>query len=344
MTERLRAAIVGGSGFTGGELLRLLHFHPNVEVTQITSREYTGQYVHAVHPNLRSVSRLQFIHPDALQPADVLFLALPHGTSAANIEGYAALAPTIIDLSADFRLNDATEYQRWYGEVHPNPAWLERFVYGLPEVNREALRGASYASGVGCNATAVNLALLPLVRAGLVERVSASLSVGSSEGGNQPNAGSHHPIRSGAVRTYKAANHRHHAEVNMILGDTPIRFALTAVELIRGVHVVAHCDLNQPVTEKDLWRTYRAAYNNEPFIRLVSAKIGLHRLPEPRVVAGTNFCDIGFELDADDPTHVIVIAAIDNLGKGAAGSAVQCMNLMRNVDECAGLEFSGVYP
>lgn len=336
--------IVGGSGYTGGDLLRLLHFHPNVEVTQITSRENAGHYVHSVHPNMRGASSLQFIHPDGLQPCDVLFLALPHGTTARNIEQYAALAPTLIDLSADFRLNSTEEYARWYGEPHPAPEWLERFVYGLPEVNREALRGAHFASGVGCNATTVNLALLPLARAGIIERAAIEIKVGSSEGGNQSNAGSHHPIRSGAVRAYKPTQHRHHAEVQMILGDVPVDFAVTAIEMVRGVHLLAHVYLNAPLTEKDVWKLYRGAYKGEPFVRLVSSKTGLHRFPEPRIVVGTNFCDIGFELDENNPQHLVVIAALDNLGKGAAGSAVQCMNLMLGFEETAGLTFPGVYP
>lgn len=346
MTEFISIGIVGGSGYTGGELLRLLHFHPNARLTQITSREYAGQYVHSVHPHLRSVVDLQFIHPDALQPCDVLFLALPHGTASRQIDHYAALAPTLIDLSADFRLNDTSEYERFYNEPHPRPDWLTRFVYGLPEVQRDALRGASYASGVGCNATAVNLALLPLARAGLLDSVFAEVKVGSSEGGNQPNAGSHHPIRSGAVRTYQATGHRHAAEVRMMLGEIGkrVRFSVTAIEMVRGIHVLAHCTLTEPVAEKDLWKRYRSAYRGEPFIRLVSSKTGMHRLPEPRIVAGTNFCDIGFEVDANDPRHVVVVAALDNLGKGAAGSAVQCMNLMRGFDECAGLMFPGIYP
>jgi N-acetyl-gamma-glutamyl-phosphate/LysW-gamma-L-alpha-aminoadipyl-6-phosphate reductase len=339
----LRVGIVGGSGYTGGELLRLLSAHPGVEVTQITSRESAGQYVYTRHPHLRGASTLTFVHPDALEACDLLFLALPHGAAAREIERYAALAPSIIDLSADFRLSDPAAYQRWYGEQHPAPAWLERFVYGLPEARRDQLRGAPYASGVGCNATAINLALLPLARAGVIERVSAALNVGSSEAGSQPNDGSHHPIRSGAVRTYKPANHRHSAEIALLTGAR-VDFSVTAIELVRGVHVVAHVYLNQPHTEKDLWKRYRAAYRDEPFIRLVSAATGVHRYPEPRIVAGTNFCDVGFAVDEDDPCHVVVIAALDNLMKGAAGTAVQCMNLMRGFAETTGLQFTGVYP
>ncbi|MBK8022195.1 MAG: N-acetyl-gamma-glutamyl-phosphate reductase [Chloroflexi bacterium] len=343
--ERLRVGIVGGSGYTGGELLRLLHSHSRVQVTQITSREYAGQHVHAVHPHLRGGVDLQFVHPDGLQACDALFLCLPHGEASRQIERFAGLAPLIVDLSADFRLRDQDVYARWYGEAHPAAQWLERFVYGLPEVNREALRSAHYASGVGCNATAVNLALLPLARAGLIEYAACALSVGSSEAGAAVSAGSHHPIRSGAVRTYKATGHRHSAEVAMVLGaGVRTQMAITAIEMVRGVHVLAHVTLNADVAEKDLWRLYRGAYKGEPFVRLVASKTGLHRLPEPRIVAGTNFFDVGFELDADDPRHMVVVAALDNLGKGAAGSAVQCLNLMMNFDECDGLNFLGVYP
>ena len=340
----IRAGIIGGSGYTGGELLRLLHFHPEVEVTQITSREHAGRYVHTVHPTMRDVSRLQFIHPDVVEACDVLFLALPHGMTAKNIEHYATLAPKIIDLSADFRLNTAQAYEQWYSEPHPAPEWLDRFVYGLPERNREQLRGASYASGVGCNATTINLALYPLIQAGLLDHASVEIKVGSSEGGNKANAGSHHPIRSGAVRTYKATGHRHMAEAQMMLGeDLPLHFAVTAIEMVRGIHLLAHCYLNETRQEKDIWKLYRGAYRTEPFVRLVSGKTGLNRFPEPRVVAGTNYCDIGFELD-DDGQHLVLIAALDNLGKGAAGSAVQSMNLMLEFDECAGLQFPGIYP
>ena len=339
-----RVSIVGGSGYTGSDLLRLLLFHPHITVGQVTSRSEAGRYVHTVHPHLRGVTELQFTHPDALEPCDALFLALPHGAAAREIERWTALAPVIVDLSADFRLKDAAAYQRWYGEPHPAPDWLVRFVYGLPEINREHLRGARWASGVGCNATAVNLALWPLAQTGLLQRADAALSVGSSESGAEAGPASHHPIRSGAVRTYSPAGHRHLAEVQQVLGaHIPVRFTVTAVEMVRGVHLVAQCELTTPQTEKDVWRLYRAAYGSEPFIRLVSSRAGLHRFPEPRVVAGTNFCDIGFALD-DDGKRLIVIAALDNLGKGAAGSAVQCLNLMLGFDERAGLLFPGYYP
>ncbi len=340
----IRVGIIGGSGFTGGELLRLLLFHPAVDVVQVSSRRQNRRPLHHVHPNLRGHSRLQFISPDALQPCDLLFLALPHGAAALEIERFASLAPALIDLSADFRLDDAASWQHWYGEPHPAPDWLPRFAYGLPEHKREQLHGAPYVSGVGCNATAINLALAPLVRAGWMERAAIELKVGSSEAGNRATAGSHHPMRSGAVRTYSAAGHRHMAEVRIVLGsDLPIHFSVTAIEMVRGVHLLAHCDLHQARDEREVWQLYRAACAGEPFLRLVRSKSGLHRVPEPRVVAGTNYCDLGFELDGDG-RHLVVIAALDNLGKGAAGSAVQSMNLMFGLEETTGLTFPGIYP
>ncbi len=340
----IQAAILGGSGYTGGELLRLLHSHPQVEVTQITSRQHAGRYAHTVHPNMRDLTRLKFVHPDALQACDLLFLALPHGAVAQNIEHYASLAPKLIDLSADFRLDCAAAYEKFYGQAHPAPRWLHRFQYGLPEVNRQSLIGANYVSGVGCNATALNLALLPLVEGDLLERAACEIKVGSSEGGNKSNAGSHHPIRSGAVRSYKATGHRHLAEAELVLGDNfPLHFAVTAIEMVRGIHLLAHCYLREAKIERDIWRLYRGRYRDEPFLRLVSGRTGIHRLPEPRVVAGTNYCDIGFELD-DDGKHLVLILALDNLGKGAAGSAVQSMNLMYEWDERTGLGFPGIYP
>jgi N-acetyl-gamma-glutamyl-phosphate/LysW-gamma-L-alpha-aminoadipyl-6-phosphate reductase len=202
----MRAAIIGGSGYTGGELLRLLLAHPQMEVTQVSSRSHLGEYLYQVHPNLRKQTSLKFIDPEQIKEADVLFLALPHGQAQQKIEAYTQLAPYLIDLSADFRLRSAEAYQQWYGQAHAAPQWLGRFVYGLPELHREEMRGAYYVSGVGCNATASNLALLPLVQADLIDRqapVIVEIKVGSSEGGAQGNPGTHHPERSGIIRTFR---------------------------------------------------------------------------------------------------------------------------------------------
>lgn len=346
MTEKLNVSIVGGSGYVGGELLRLLLFHPNVHVKQITSASQVGKFVHHAHPNLRGATDLQFSHPDTLEPCDLLFLAQPHGYSAGKIEAFAAMAGRIIDTAADFRLNSPDIYAQWYGEPHPAPGWLGKFVYGLPERYRTELATAQYASGVGCNATVTNLALLPLAQAGLLTggKVVADIKVGSSEGGARPNEGSHHPERSGAVRSFKPTGHRHQAEVRQVLGtDFELYMSVTSIELIRGALVTAHCLLNNPVAEKDLWKLYRKAYKQEPFIRLVKQKTGIFRYPDPKLLPGTNYCDIGFEAE-EGSSRVVVIAAIDNLMKGAAGSAIQSMNVMLGWPETTGLEFPGLHP
>lgn len=336
-------SIIGGSGYTGGELLRLLLPHPEVEVQQVTSRSEAKRFVRTVHPNLRGQTSLKFVDPDQLKPCDILFLGMPHGRSAADIEKYSKMAEIIIDLSADFRLRDPAAYQTWYSWEHPNPAWLDKFVYGLPEIYREEIKHSRYVSGVGCNATATNLALLPLAKAGLIERAVVEVKVGSSEAGASSNAGSHHPIRSGAMRSFAATGHRHQAEVLQALGDLDLHFSATAVEMVRGVLCTAHLFLKENLTEKEVWGHYRSAYSSEPFVRVVKERRGNYRYPEPKILAGTNFAEVGFEVD-ERTGRVVAISAIDNLMKGAAGSAVQCMNLMMGWKETLGLEFMGLHP
>lgn len=351
----IRVSIVGASGYGGGELLRLLLGHPHVEVAQVTSESNAGNYVHSVHPNLRpglatrryvGGQGLRFTSIAELQPCDVLFLALPHGEAQRRIEHFAGLAERIVDLSADFRLRDPDAYRRRYGEPHAAPTWLERFVYGLPELNREAIRHSRYCSGVGCNATASILALLPLQRAGLLRSdrpIVVDVKAGSSEGGASPSLASHHPERSGAVRSFAPTGHRHEAEVIQALGREDIYLSVTSIELVRGVLATAHCWVEPGLTDKDLWRAYRAAYGQEPFVRIVHERTGVYRHPEPKLLAGTNLADVGWDLDPATG-RLVALAAIDNLGKGAAGSAVQCMNLMLGLDETAGLEFVGLHP
>lgn len=343
---KARVSIVGASGYTGGELLRLLMAHPAVEIVQATSRSHLGEYLYQVHPNLRKRTQLKFSDPQALEAVDYLFLALPHGKAQHEIETYAELAENIIDLSADFRLRDAEAYRQWYGAEHAAPQWLEKFTYGLPELHREELKTAHYVSGVGCNATAANLALLPLVRAGLIEQnqpVLVEIKVGSSEGGAEGNPGSHHPERSGVIRTFSAFGHRHTAEVIQESGIQDITLTMTSVDLVRGALATAHATVKPGVTSKDLWRAYRQVVSENPFLRLVKEQRGIYRVPEPKILAGSNYADLGFELD-EAHSRVISICAIDNLMKGAAGSAVQCMNLMLGIDETTALEFPGLHP
>jgi LysW-gamma-L-alpha-aminoadipyl-6-phosphate/LysW-L-glutamyl-5-phosphate reductase len=344
----MKVAIAGGSGYTGGELLRLLLAHPEVDVAQVTSESRRGDYVHAAHPNLRGRSALRFSALDDLAPCDVLFLCLPHG-EAMRRRGLLDLAPRTIDLSADFRLRDAAGYERWYGAPHAAPDLLGRFVYGLPELHREALRGATRVSGVGCLATATILALYPLVRAGIVrpDPIVVEAKVGSSAAGNTANPADHHPERAGVLRSFMPVGHRHTAEVEQELtfdGVRPtVHLSAMAIEAVRGVLATTHTFLSAPAEERDLWRIYRECYGAEPFVRLVKERAGIYRLPEPKILAGSNYGDVGFALDATRG-RVVTLAAIDNLMKGAAGTAVQCMNLMCDLPETLGLEFAGLHP
>jgi N-acetyl-gamma-glutamyl-phosphate/LysW-gamma-L-alpha-aminoadipyl-6-phosphate reductase len=346
MSEKIKVGIVGASGYTGGELLRLLLGHPQAEVIQATSERHVGEYVYSMHPNLRKRTTMQFVSRQVLAPCDVLFLALPHGEAQKEIEHYASLAGKIVDLSADFRLKDTALYKKWYGHDHQAPQWMGKFVYGLPEFHREEMRKANYISGVGCNATAANLALAPLVRNGLLDParpVIVDVKVGSSEAGASPNAGSHHPERAGVIRTYAPSGHRHTAEVIQELGFPDVHLTITSVDLVRGALAAAHCFAKSGVTEKDLWRAFRGFAKDEPFLRIVKEKTGVHRVPDPKILAGSNYVDIGFDLDPDTG-RIVSMAAIDNLMKGASGSAVQAMNVMCGFEETTGLEFGGLHP
>jgi N-acetyl-gamma-glutamyl-phosphate/LysW-gamma-L-alpha-aminoadipyl-6-phosphate reductase len=342
----IRVSIVGGSGYVGGELLRLLLRHPHVEVRQVTSERQAGQWVHRVHPHLRGFTDLRFVPSERLEPCDILILAMPHGRAMRSIDRWAGLADRIIDCSADFRLRDAAAYERWYGTPHRAPEWLNRFVYGLPEVNREVIRSARYVSGVGCNAVATILAVWPLVRAGLVDPergIVAEVKVGSSEAGRQVGPASHHPERSRSIRSYAPVGHRHTAEVQAVLGLEAVHLSMTAVETVRGALATCHVFSREPVTERDLWRVYRQAYAGEPFVRVVHERTGLYRHPDPKVLVGSNYADVGWALD-ERTGRIVAFGAIDNLMKGAAGNAVQCLNLMCGFDERTGLDAPGVYP
>jgi N-acetyl-gamma-glutamyl-phosphate/LysW-gamma-L-alpha-aminoadipyl-6-phosphate reductase len=348
--SRLTSAIVGASGYTGGELLRLLLSHPHIDVRQVTSERLDGQFVHFTHPNLRRRTSLKFVRSDALEPVDLLFLGLPHGSAVKRIEQFSALAPRIVDLSADFRLRQSADYERWYGAPHANPAWLEKFVYGLPELHRDEIRGTHHVSGVGCNATATTLAVWPLAKAGLMDEargVVCEVKVGSSEGGAAAGDATHHPERAGVMRSFAPTGHRHTAEVIQALRrcnvDTSVHLSATAVDNVRGVLATAHVFIKPGVAERDIWKAYRDAYGHEPFVRIVKERTGLYRYPEPKILSGSNYADVGFELDPSSG-RVVALCAIDNLMKGAAGTALQCANIMCGWDERLGLDFSGLHP
>lgn len=349
--SEVTVSIVGAAGYTGGETLRLLLGHPSVRIGQVTSESKQGKYVHAVHPNLRKQTSLMFCGRDELAPCDVLFLCLPHGEAAQTIDRYLELAPVIIDLSADFRLRDAVQYERWYGHPHARPELLGSFVYGLPELHRAEIAGAKHVSGTGCLATTAILALYPLAAAGLIEaqHIVVDGKVGSSAGGVSPGPDSHHPERSGAMRSFSPVGHRHTAELLQELplgidaGSPGIHVSATAIEAVRGILVTAQAFLREDCDERRIWQAYRQCYGSEPFIRLVKERQGLYRYPEPKILSGSNFCDVGFALDREGG-RVVAIAALDNLMKGAAGNAVQCLNIMHGWPETRALEFPGLHP
>jgi len=352
---KMKVSIVGGSGYAGGELLRLLLQHPEVEVHQVTSERFAGKPVSLVHPNLRRQTDLKFCSSKELQKTDLLFLALPHMTLMNNFEKFKSFGERIIDLSADFRLKNPADYQAWYGITHPQPEMLNEFVYGIVELHREEMRKARYISSAGCNATAVILSLYPLFKNKLVDLtkpVVAEAKCGSSEGGSQASDDSHHPERSGCVRSYKPTGHRHIAEMIQELGHH-INFSATSIEMVRGILATAHIFLKLGITELDVWKAYRKEYGAEPFIRMVKERAGIYRYPEPKLLSGTNFCDIGFAIDEKPvpsssgeagENRLVVMGAIDNLMKGAGGQAVHAMNVMCGFDEKAGLEFMGLHP
>jgi N-acetyl-gamma-glutamyl-phosphate/LysW-gamma-L-alpha-aminoadipyl-6-phosphate reductase len=339
----MKVSIIGASGYAGGELLRLLLQHRYVELQQVTSERNVGKSVTLIHPNLRKSTELQFTTIKQLEPVDLLFVALPHCQFMNGFNHLSIKAGRIIDLSADFRLKNPSDYNQWYSITHARPELLSEFVYGIVELHREQMKNARYISSAGCNATAVIIPLYPLVKNNIVDvnrPVVAETKCGSSEGGDTPSEASHHPERSGCVRSYKPTGHRHIAEMKQELG-IDIHFSATSIEMVRGILMTAHVFLKQPLTETDIWKIYRKEYGNEPFVRIVKTKVGLYRYPEPKILSGSNYCDIGFELDGD---RLVVISAIDNLMKGAAGQAVHAMNIMYGFDERTGLEFMGLHP
>ena len=350
----LRVGIVGGSGYAGGELLRLLLRHPSVQITQVTSESQHGRYLHQRHPNLRGHTDLRFCSLAQLDRADVLFCALPHGQTRQRIDSLSSLAAKVIDLSADFRIGDRELARRYYPDLEDSP-WSERFIYALPELNRAGLRVASHAAGPGCLATAALLGLYPLAAGGLLTGpVVIEAKVGSTAAGASPGPGSHHPERRDVVRSYAPTGHRHEAELIEQLraaalegpgapGPGDIHFSATAVELVRGVLVTAHVFPSEEVSEGDLWRLYREHYTDEPFIQIVKQRTGIYRYPEPKILAGTNRCEVGFEVDADSG-RIVIMSALDNLVKGAAGNAVQVMNVMSGFPEATGLDLVAVHP
>jgi len=349
--KRHRAAVVGGSGYGGAELVRRLLVHPDVELVRVASIDLVGEPLSAADPALEGRTDLVF---ESLAPAeaargvDVVLLGLPHGVSATKVPELAAIPGLrVVDMSGDFRLRDAAAYARHYGKVHPAPALLSEFTYGLPELRREAIRRARLVAAPGCFATTIELALLPLARAGLLEGVVHVQGItGSSGSGAAPSAATHHPVRAGNLRAYKPLEHQHVPEIEETLlaagaRDLALRFVPVSAPLSRGILATAFVELPDAWTQERLDALYRETYAVEPFVRVPK-----RRLPEVAAVSNSNFAEVGVVAGPSRAGRrtVTLLGATDNLVKGGAGQAIQDMNLMLGLDETASLADPGPWP
>jgi N-acetyl-gamma-glutamyl-phosphate/LysW-gamma-L-alpha-aminoadipyl-6-phosphate reductase len=341
----VKVGILGGSGYGGSELLRILLFHPDVEIKLVTASEHAGKPLDEVHPNLAKLTDLRFEampDPQELGGLDCVFLALPHG-QAMEIVPKLPASLKLIDLSGDFRLSDGEVFKRYYGQEHTAIQAQRQFVYGLTEVNRNRIRGANRIANPGCFATALALGLYPLVASGLVRgKVFADMKTGSSGSGAKAKATTHHPKRANSFYAYKVFEHQHQPEVEQLLSSVSATWSqcslvmLTqSMPVVRGIFASIYITTPEPISYDRVGSLMREFYGDEYFIRLVSGS------PDINWVKNSNFVDIGWAASGDT---VIVLVAIDNLVKGAAGQAVQNMNLMFGLEERAGLVLAGSNP
>jgi N-acetyl-gamma-glutamyl-phosphate reductase len=351
--KRFKAAVIGGSGYGGAEMIRRLLLHPEVELVRVASIDYVGQPLGAVHLSLTGRTDLKFedLPPGvAAAGCDVALLGLPHKVSAHKAPEILASGARVVDMSGDFRLRDAAVYERYYGAKHPHPELLGTFVYGLPELNRDAIRRARAVASPGCFATTVELALLPLARAGLLRGPVHILGItGSSGSGVVPSAGTHHPVRAGNLKSYKPLEHQHVPEIEETLraaggervSEAALRFVPVSAPLSRGILATSFVEVPASETRESLAALYQRWYGEEPFVRFVE-----ERLPEVAAVAGSNFAEVGFTLgEARGGTRTLAVqSATDNLIKGGAGQAIQSMNLMLGLPETLSLEDPGPWP
>lgn len=339
----IRVAVVGAAGYIGGELLRLLVGHPEAEVVGAVSSRFPGKRIDGVHPNLRSATDLLFCSADEVQECDVVFLATPHRAAMTQIDHWIGLAKQVIDLTGDFRLDDTEVFERYYGTTHAAPHLLGDFVPGIPELHRDNLGSADLVSVPGCMAVAGVLALYPLVARDLVEPAARfDARTGSSGSGATAGEANLHAERSGAMRVFAPTGHRHEAEISRHLG-IPVTMTATGVEAVRGVQTIGHATLRPGVDKSAVRKAFREQYRDEPFVRVVAHQRGTFRYPEPKILLGSNYCDVGFAVD-EEAGRLVAIAALDNLMKGGAGNAVQCMNIRMGWPETLGLSFPGMHP
>ena len=334
----IRTAILGASGYVGGELLRLLAAHPELAPAKLFGDSKAGQPVGAVHPHLAAAypnAAVQRFEQGSLERIDLVFAALPHGHSQRIAAQILDAGIPFVDLGADFRLNDAGTYERWYGHAHEAPELLGNFVYGIPELNRSEIKAAKAVAAAGCYATAAILALKPLVDSGLVDPASLIVDAASgvSGAGREAREATGFSTVDGSFSAYGLLNHRHTAEMEMALGGT-VLFTPHLVPMTRGI--LATC-YGTAQGSGDPLEALRAAYAGEPFVHVTDQP------PATKWVSGSNGVQVTARRD-DRTGRVVALAAIDNLGKGAAGQMIQCANLMLGLEETAGLISIGVYP
>ena len=349
----MRIGVIGASGYVGGEVLRYLLTHPEVEVTVATSERFKGEYVQRIHPNLRGLTNLRFIphtSPEISDECDFIILTAPHGASSSLVPQFLEIGFRVIDAAADFRLKDPSAYEMWYGWKHNNPELLKEAVYGLPELHREEIKGARLVAAPGCIAACSILALAPLAQEKLIddEKIIVDAKVGSSGSGSKPSIYTHHAERYGVIRPYKPVGHRHTPEIEQELSGISgskiiVSMSAHAVNIVRGILTTCHVFTDSEIKASSLYRMYRAFYKDEPFIRIVRDSKAVYKYPDPKLLVGSNFCDVGFEIDGRSK-RIVLLSALDNLGKGAAGTIIQCMNIMLNYEETAGLIQPGIHP
>lgn len=347
----INVGIVGGTGYTGVELLRLLVKHPEVQVSVITSRAEAGTPIADLYPNLRGHTDLAFTEPDVKQlgQCDVVFFATPHGVAQNLMPALLATGTRVIDLSADFRLRDTALWGQWYGQSHGCPELVSEAVYGLPEVNREAIRGARLVACPGCYPTAAQLGFLPLLEQGLVvpDSLIVSAASGATGAGRQAKVDTLLTEISDSFKAYAAAGHRHLPEIEQGLNDVQadgsvparVTFVPHLLPMIRGIHATLYSQARVPEELPDLQTLFEQRYADEPFVDVLPA--GQH--PQTRSVKGSNVCRISVFRPQDRDT-LVVLSVIDNLTKGASGQAVQNMNIMFGFEETAGLDVVALLP
>jgi len=345
----IKVGIVGGTGYTGVELIRIIANHREVQIEVITSRSNAGTLVSDVYPNLRGRIKLAFSEPtlEAYKNCDLVFFATPNATAMLQAQSLLDSGIKVIDLAADFRIQDVELWQKWYGAIHACPDLLSQAVYGLPEINREAIRSANLVANPGCYPTSVILGLLPLLKNGLIEPSSiiADCKSGASGAGRNANVATLFSEVTESVKAYGTAGHRHLPEIRQILQTVNVNsnlvFSPHLMPMIRGIHSTLYADAigSGDDCTNIAQQVFEDAYKNEPFVDVMPA--GSH--PETRSVKGSNMCRIAVHY-LEESNKYVILSVIDNLVKGAAGQAVQNMNLMFGLEEDAGLKSLGMMP